>query len=567
MTQVGFGASAVGIARAARAQFDRDAGHALDVAGDVLNRILRHNADTEYGREHGFAKIRTPDDYRARVPIVTYEDIEPYVDAMATDCRPNVLCSDEVDAFMLTSGTSGKPKLIPATKREREARIPSIVFIPQGTIVKHLGANALMGRGMNGMSIAATNKQTDGGIPVSSSLRIGLGERTTLLKLLFTSPICAYGVRDVATAYYLHWMFAVVDKHLRYISDEFASKMAFAMSVLCERHEDIAADIENGSLSEGVDVEWAVRAEVDALLAMIPDRTRKARARALRDAFEPGKQGVIERIWAKVHYVACITTGTFTVYENTLRELTGKLPIYNTTYGLSECSVGFSIAPDDPRYVITPQAAYLEYVPEENIEEERPHTHLMPQLEVGGRYEIVCTNRAGLYRYRTSDVIEVVGWHKQLPIFEFRHRANVLMNFNAEMMTESTAYSALRNAAADIGTHAVDYTIRPGAETFPPHYCFYVEVADPIGDDGVAQLQEGLEKHLGLENPRYADRVTMQRLQPCQVRLVGPGGFRRFEEALGTRAQARGISAVQTKVPRLLKTPELVEMLDQERVQ
>jgi hypothetical protein len=244
--------------------------------------------------------------------------------------------------------------------------------------------------------------------------------------------------------------------------------------------------------------------------------------------------------------------------------MTGSLPIYNTTYGLSECSVAFSMAPDDPRYLITPQACYLEFVPEENIGEERPYAHLMSELEIGRSYEIVTTNRAGLYRYRTSDVVEVVGMHKQCPIIEFRYRANVLMNFNAEMMTESTAYTALGAATAELGSRLVDYSIRPGAETFPPHYCFYVEVADSIGSDGVAKLQGALETHLGLENPRYEDRVAMGRLQPCQVRLVAPGGFRRFEHTLCVQAQERGISAVQIKVPRLLKTDELVEMLDRE---
>lgn len=564
INEVGFGISAVGVARAARARFDREAARAPRAATDTLVSILHHNRLTEYGQKYGFAQIRGPKDYRDRVPIITYADIEQYIDRMAVNREQKVLCADTVDNFMLTSGTSGKPKLIPSTSSERQHRIPSLVFIPQGTIANALGAGALLGKGMNGMSIAATNQRTEGGIPVSSSLRIGLGERTTLLKLLFSSPICAYEVRDVATSYYLHWMFAVVDPQLRYIADEFASKMAFAMSVLCERYDQIANDIERGALSNEIDVEWAVRAEVELELAAIPARTRKERARALRTAFEPGTQGVIPRIWPKIHYVACITTGTFAVYEAALRELTGKLPIYNTTYGLSECSVAFSVGPDDPRYLITPQAAYLEYVPEENIGEERPHAHLISELEVGGRYEIVATNRAGLYRYRTSDVIEVVGWHKQCPMIEFRHRANVLMNFNAEMMTESTAFNALQAATADLGTQLVDYSIRPGSETFPPHYCFYVEVADSIGSDGATKLQAALETHLGRENPRYEDRVTMGRLQPCQVRVVAPGGFQRFESALCLQAQERGISAVQIKVPRLLKTDELVEMLDRE---
>ena len=563
-SQIGFGLSAVGVARAARARFDFDATRAPKVTAEVLREILYHNRNTEYGRQYGFSKIRSPKEYRDRVPIITYADIEQHIDQMSVNCRQNVLCADTVDNFMLTSGTSGKPKLIPSTSREREHRIPSLVFIPQGTIVQTLGPGALLGKGMNGMSIAATNKQTEGGIPVSSSLRIGLGERTTLLKLLFSSPICAYGVRDVAAAYYLHWIFAVADPGLRYLSDEFASKMAYALSVLCERHAQIADDLERGTLSGDIDVELPVRAEIDAALAAIPVAMRKSRARTLRHAFTAGREGVIPRIWSQMRYIACITTGTFAVYEGALRELTGALPIYNTTYGLSECSVAFCVAPDDPRYLITPRASYLEYVPEENIGEERPHAHLMSELEVGGRYEIVTTNRAGLYRYRTSDVIEVVGWHKQCPMIEFRHRANVLMNFNAEMMTESTAFQALRSATADLGTRTVDYSIRPGSETFPPHYCFYVEVADPIGGDGAAKLQSALEMQLGRENPRYEDRVAMGRLQPCQVRLVAPGGFQRFEKTLCVRAQEQGISAVQIKVPRLLKTPELVEMLDKE---
>ena len=47
-----------------------------------------------------------------------------------------MLSADEVDHFMLTSGTSAKPKLIPTTRIERRRRIPFFVFIPQGTVAQ-----------------------------------------------------------------------------------------------------------------------------------------------------------------------------------------------------------------------------------------------------------------------------------------------------------------------------------------------------------------------------------------------------------------------------------------------
>ena len=43
----------------------------------------------------------------------------------------------------------------------------------------------------------------------------------------------------------------------------------------------------------------------------------------------------------------------------------------------------------------------------------------------------------------------------------------------------------------------------------------------------------------------------MGRLLPVRVRLVERGGFRDLERQIGERAQAAGISVVQTKLPRL----------------
>lgn len=556
----GFRYATLGLTRAARTMFDRDLGRGPEVSDDTLMRVLSRNADTVYGRRYDFASIKDAAEYRDRVPLATYADLEPYIDDMATRAATAVLCSDEVDHFMLTSGTSAKPKLIPTTRIERRRRIPFFVFIPQGTIARSLGSSALLGRGMNGMSIAATDRATEAGTPISSSLRIGLGERTWLLQRLFTSPIGAYGVHDVASAYYLHWLFALAELDLRYIADEFASKMAFSLSVLHDRHLDLAKDLEVGSISAELDIDDALRAELSAQLVADP-----VRADGIRSAFgsAPDGSGVLARLWPRLTYLACIYTGTFSVYEETVRRYAGALPLFNVGYGMSETCVATSLGPNDSRYVIYPRAGYLEFIREADIDLDSPPTHTLGELRQGELYEIVTTNFGGLYRYRTADVIEVVGFEKATPIIEFRHRSNVLMNFNAEMMTEDVAFGALLEAAARVGNRVVDYTIRPGAETFPPHYAYYAELADPMDAESHVALNTATEALLGEKNPRYEDRVRMGRLQPCRVHVVEPGTFSQFQVILARNAQANGISAVQTKIPRLLRDESHVELLEE----
>ena len=82
----------------------------------LLASILRRNAGTDFGREHGFGNLRTVQDYRQRVPIREWDDIAPYVDPIV-DGRSGVLTKEPPFFFQRTTGTTGKPKMMPFTRR------------------------------------------------------------------------------------------------------------------------------------------------------------------------------------------------------------------------------------------------------------------------------------------------------------------------------------------------------------------------------------------------------------------------------------------------------------------
>jgi GH3 auxin-responsive promoter len=87
----------------------------------LLRQILASNADTEFGRRHGFAAIATFQDYQERVPICGYDDLEPYINAEMLG-RSNQLTRHTPVLFTTTSGTTGASKYIPVTREGKRAK-------------------------------------------------------------------------------------------------------------------------------------------------------------------------------------------------------------------------------------------------------------------------------------------------------------------------------------------------------------------------------------------------------------------------------------------------------------
>jgi len=52
-----------------------DAADPAEVQRRTLLDLVAKARDTRFGRDHGFRSIRTVDDYRAAVPLRTYEDL------------------------------------------------------------------------------------------------------------------------------------------------------------------------------------------------------------------------------------------------------------------------------------------------------------------------------------------------------------------------------------------------------------------------------------------------------------------------------------------------------------
>jgi len=82
---------------------------------EVLHRLLKGYARTEYGAQHGAAQIETIEDYRRAFPVVTYAELQPIL-RRVMEGDTTAFLSEPVLGWAMTRGTTGKePKYIPMT--------------------------------------------------------------------------------------------------------------------------------------------------------------------------------------------------------------------------------------------------------------------------------------------------------------------------------------------------------------------------------------------------------------------------------------------------------------------
>jgi len=81
----------------------------------LLKHIITKNGETAFGKVHGFSNIGSFEHFQRRVPITSYEELKPYIEA-SLHGEPNQLTAERPVFFATTSGTTGAPKYIPVTQ-------------------------------------------------------------------------------------------------------------------------------------------------------------------------------------------------------------------------------------------------------------------------------------------------------------------------------------------------------------------------------------------------------------------------------------------------------------------
>lgn len=90
---------------------------------NVLHKLLKDYAQSEYGRQHGAANIETIAEYRRAFPIKTYEELKPTIDRVMAGERELLLAEEPVGWAITRGTTKGESKFIPMTPNDLRRRI------------------------------------------------------------------------------------------------------------------------------------------------------------------------------------------------------------------------------------------------------------------------------------------------------------------------------------------------------------------------------------------------------------------------------------------------------------
>src|SRR5574337_1214082 len=81
----------------------------------ILKELIKGGKSTEFGKEHGFDKINSYEEFKKAVPVRDYESYKPYIEKIK-EGKHNILWKGKPIYLAKTSGTTSGVKYIPITK-------------------------------------------------------------------------------------------------------------------------------------------------------------------------------------------------------------------------------------------------------------------------------------------------------------------------------------------------------------------------------------------------------------------------------------------------------------------
>jgi GH3 auxin-responsive promoter len=524
------------------------------VQREALLRIVKPNEHCEYGRKHRFAGIGTVAEFQARVPVCRYEDLRPNIERMVQG-EPGVLVSEPVRRFFLTSGSTAAPKYIPITSSF--VRDKWRAFQTYWGMVRQDHPSTIGGCWITNFSDGSREQTTPGGGLCSSESSFwnafGGGDR----KADYPLPREVLNIL-VAEARYYTIARILLETDVSVLMALNPSTIACLFDAL-DRHGDLLIeDVRNGGLSAAMNVGSRVRQYV---AARYPGNAARANElRAILDDRQAGSPAT--RLWPKLQLAICWRSPMVRPYIDLLERFMGGIPQRDYITMASEGVIAIPFEDGVSGGALAVDIHFYEFIPEQLAEWDDPPTLLAHEIELDGKYVVVLSTSAGLYRYNIGDVVQVRDFIGTTPVVEFLYRAGHTCSMTGEKLTEEQVVSGVSEVATRLGLHMQAFTMCPVAIPFP-HYALLAELEMPTDRDLLNRFLSEVDVELGRRNVEYRSKRDSRRLGAPELWLLRSGSY----AALRQRRIEAGVSDVQVKVSCLVRDPswwrqfEIVEQI------
>ena len=492
----------------------------------TLSQILSTNASCEFGRRHGFAYLSDPASYADAVPARDYEAFRPYVDRMLAG-EEHVLTRENPVFFGTTSGTTGQAKRVPVTRSwcgglsmamrlwlARAGRAHPALF--DGKALSFVGS--------------AEEYRSESGIPCGSISALTYQRVSALVKRRYVMPGEVGEIEDYDTRYRVAARL-MLEANVSGVAIPNPTTLLRLAEVGAQNAEAIVAAIHDGNLGRLSPRGTQDRSRLALMERRMPRNPR--RALQLERSIEQHGSLLPKHVWPNLTMIGCWLGGTAGVFARKLGAYYGEAALRDLGLRATEATIAVPLSDATAAGALTLHDNFFEFVPEEERGGDHPRTLLAHELEVGERYYILLTTRAGLYRYDISDVVEVTAMQGEMPLVKFVHKGADMANLTGEKLHGDQVAQAACDAMERVGMPVDRVQLIPDTER-----CGYDVLVEAGTDEATLEtFCVEIDAELARLNVEYAAKRASCRLAGPRLRQMRPGWAQRRQRCDVSRGQ------------------------------
>uniref|UniRef100_A0AB33IXB7 GH3 auxin-responsive promoter family protein n=1 Tax=Prevotella sp. GTC17253 TaxID=3236793 RepID=A0AB33IXB7_9BACT len=470
----------------------------MDLQHTVLQQLLRHGKETEYGRNHLLNHTHTYEEFVKNVPVNTYEDLKDDIDRMRHG-EADVLWPGTVKWYAKSSGTTNdKSKFIPVSA----SGLHKIHYQGGKDVVAMYLRNYPESRLFDGKSLILGGSHSPNyNLPGSM-----VGD---------LSAILIENINPFAN------LVRVPKKQTALLSD-------FEV-----KRDRIARETLNKNVTN---------------LSGVPSWMLSVLVRVMELS---GKKH-LEEVWPnlEVFFHGGIA---FTPYRSQYEQLiTSPNMHYMETYNASEGFFGIQDDPQDKSMLLMlDYDVFYEFMPMDEFGSDNPTIVPLEGIEVGKNYAMLITTSCGLWRYMIGDTVSFTS--KNPYKFIITGRTKYFINAFGEELIMDNAEKGLAYACEKTGAEVSEYTAAPVFMDSRAKCCHQWVIEFAKTPASLSEFGDLLDRRLQELNSDYEAKrfhdITLQHLEIVKAR---PNLFNDW-------LKSKGKMGGQHKVPRLSNTRKFID--------
>ena len=470
-----------------------------EVQEELLMNLVRSSENTVLGKQYDFNSIKTYHTFQERVPISTYEDLEPFIERTRRG-EQNVFWNEPIKWFAKSSGTTNaKSKFIPVSSQALE------------------DCHYKAGKDLLCLYL---NNNEDSQLFTGKSLRLGGS------KQLYEDNNTIFG--DLS---------AILIDNMPFWA-EFSSTPSNKTSLMSEWETKLLA-IVNETKVENVTSFAGVPSWMLVLMNKVLEETGKTNLFEVWPNLEVYFHGGVSFDPYREQYKNILPKSEFKYYE-----------IYNASEGFFAIQ---DLNNSSDLLLMLDYGIFYEFIPMDTFGTPHQKVIRLAEVELNKNYAVVITTNSGLWRYMIGDTVRFTSLkpYRIRVTGRTKHHINV---FGEELMVENTD-QAIAKTCQETNSEVIDYTVAPifmnGKEKGAHEWI--IEFRKKPED--ISKFSQLLDQNIQSVNSDYeAKRYNNMTLNPLVVNIARTN---LFYDWLKNQDKLGG----QHKIPRLSNQRDYLEQL------